>query len=175
MEYLSVSVQGPADKHIFTAITKIACDAECHILRSQGQVIGKEAAISALIEGQWNCVAKFETTLDKLSKKIGLEITIKRTDPPASTIKLLPYLAQVVALDKPDMLYNICDFFSSKGIQIESMQCDGYTSGPNNTEMLNINLSVNIISDMNIADLREQFMIFCDELNIDGILEPERR
>lgn len=175
MEYLSVSVQGAAKQHIFTAISKLAADCRCHVMRSQGQVIGQEAAVSVLVEGKWNCIAKFEAGIEKLSKKLKLEFTLKRTDPPATDQKLLPYLAQVIALDETNMLYNICNFFSEKNIQIESMQCDSYLSGPNNTPMLNINLSVNILATINLADLREQFMVYCDELNIDGILEPERR
>jgi len=175
MEYLSISVQGAASQHIFTHVSKLVAQCDCHLLRSQGQVIGQEAAMSGLVEGRWNCIAKFEAAMNKLAKKLTLDINLKRTDPPNGEAKLLPYLAQVVALDRPETLYNICHFFTARGIQIESLQCDGYVSGPNRTSMLNVNLSVNIIADINIADLREEFLVFCDELNIDGILEPERR
>ena len=175
MECIAITVQGAIDTNIFKEVTKLASKSDCHIVRAQGQVLGSETSLSCLIEGNWNHIAKVENSLETLAKKMSLSLHVKRCDPPTDAKHLLPYLAQVVALDQPDMLYNLCDFFSGKGIQIESLQSDSYKTGPNNTPMLTMNISVNIDASLSIADAREQFMLFCDELNVDGILEPERR
>lgn len=175
MEYLAITIHGSADKQIFTEVSNIASSSDCHILRSQGMVIGSDAAFNAVVEGHWNCVAKFEAAMEKLKKKFKLDITMHRTELTSNNLQLIPYVAQIIALDQPDMLYNMVHFFSGRGISIETLQCDSYRAGPTHTPMLNVNLAVNLNVDINIADLREQFMLFCDEFNIDGILEPERR
>ena len=38
--------------------------------------------------------------------------------------------------------------------------------------MLVLNMTVNIPVNMHIADLRERFTLFCDDLNLDASMEP---
>jgi glycine cleavage system transcriptional repressor len=35
-------------------------------------------------------------------------------------------------------------------------------------------MTVDVPANIHIATLREQFLIFCDELNLDGVLEPAK-
>jgi glycine cleavage system transcriptional repressor len=38
--------------------------------------------------------------------------------------------------------------------------------------MFSVHLTVDIPADIQIATLREEFMDFCDQLNLDAIIEP---
>ena len=38
--------------------------------------------------------------------------------------------------------------------------------------MFSVQATVSIPADVSIAQLREEFLQFCDHMNIDGILEP---
>ena len=40
--------------------------------------------------------------------------------------------------------------------------------------MISITQRIGIDSNTNITDFREQFALLCDELNIDGGMEPEK-
>ena len=134
-----------------------------------------ESAFSALITGNWSNIARLETALNTLASTKGLVLSIKRTQRHASSEQLLPYNVQVIALDQVGTVYNIFNFFSSRNIVIEMLHTETYVSSATNTPMLSVNLSVSLPAFTNIAELREQFLIFCDDLNIDGILEPDKR
>jgi len=38
--------------------------------------------------------------------------------------------------------------------------------------MFSVNMSIGIPSDVHIAGLRDEFMEFCDSLNLDAVMEP---
>ncbi len=175
MEYLIITIQGPQDIDIWQEITKIASDMDCHIRNAQGHKVAGENALTALISGNWNTIAKLETAINHLNSDPKLLITMKRSKPIVDQMQLLPYTVQVISLDQIGTLYHLCKFFSDNSITIENLQFDSYTSNATHAHMFSLNVSLGVSSLTNIGELREQFMIFCDELNIDGIIEPEKR
>lgn len=175
MEYLAITVLGARENHIPSSITEIVTDLDCFVSQAQCQSLGIESAFSLLITGNWNNIARLETALSNLAVNKSLLMSIKRTQRFASEHQLLPYSIQVIAIDQIGTVYNICNFFSSRNITIENLTSETYLSNTTSTPMLTVNLSVSLPSYTNIAELREQFLIFCDDLNIDGILEPDKR
>jgi len=175
MEHLVITIQAPQPIDIWQKITKMASDFDCHITHIQGQRIAGENALTALICGNWNTIAKLETELQQLKTNEDILVTLKRSEPLADQIQLLPYIVQVISLEHISTLYHICKFFNENSIAIENLQFDNYISTATNAEMFSLNVSLGIPSITNIGELRERFMIFCDDLNIDGIIEPEKR
>jgi len=100
---------------------------------------------------------------------------MKRSKLLTDQMHLLPYAVQVISLDQVGTLYHICKFFSEHGITVENLQYDSYNSNATKAQMFALNVSLGVPSITNIGELREEFMVFCDELNIDGIIEPEKR
>jgi glycine cleavage system transcriptional repressor len=47
-----------------------------------------------------------------------------------------------------------------------------YAAAHTGTPMFSVNMSVGIPSETHIASLRDDFMEFCDNLNLDAVLEP---
>lgn len=175
MEYLTIAALAPRNLHISSRITELVTDMDCFVTQAQSQSLGMEIAFSALITGNWNNIARLETALNSLASSQGMMISLKRTQRFGSETQLLPYNAMVIALDQIGTVYNICNFFTSREITIEKLNCETYLSAITSTPMLSITMSVSLPSYANIAELREQFLIFCDDLNIDGILEPDKR
>ena len=125
-----------------------------------------------LLSGSWNSIAKVEDALNMLEKKLGLLIQLKRTELPKNKSNLMPYGIQVVALDYPGIIKEISTFFSEQSINIENLQTDSYKAPHTAAPMLVLNMTVNIPISMHIADLRERFTLFCDDLNLDATMEP---
>jgi len=175
MEYLVVTIQGPQGIDIWQKITKMASDVECHIRNAQGHKLAGENALTALISGNWNTIAKLETAINQLNSESNLLVTMKRSKPITDQMHLLPYSVQVISLDQVGTLYHICKFFSEHDITIENLQFDSYTSNATKAQMFALNVSLGVPSLANIGELREEFMVFCEELNIDGVIEPEKR
>ena len=65
--------------------------------------------------------------------------------------------------------------FSKKiNINIEDMNTSSYSAAHTGTPMFAVRMTVGIPSDIQISGLREDFMEFCDSMNLDAVLEPAK-
>jgi len=48
----------------------------------------------------------------------------------------------------------------------------GYAAAHTGTPMFSVHLTVDIPASLQIALLRDEFMDFCDQLNLDAVIEP---
>src|SRR3546814_2822870 len=100
-----------------------------------------------------------------------------RTGPKPVQSNLLPYIVDVVASDKPGILFQLADFFDRQGIAIESLHCSRYRAMQTGADMFSAQVTIGVPADMHIAALRDDFLEFCDHLNLDAIMDrsEERR
>jgi glycine cleavage system transcriptional repressor len=113
-----------------------------------------------------------EDQVPELQEKLNLTITTKRTEERSANANLLPYGVDVVSLDHPGIVYSLASFFSDKNINIEDMTTGSYAAAHTGTPMFSVRMSIGIPADIHIAALRDEFMDFCDSMNIDAVLEP---
>jgi predicted amino acid-binding ACT domain protein len=102
----------------------------------------------------------------------GFKLVWYRTGPKALQSNLLPYVVEVVAADKAGILFQLADFFDRQGITIESLHSSRYRAMQTGAEMFTAQVTVGIPANMHIAALRDDFMEFCDHLNLDAIMDP---
>ncbi len=160
---------------LFKEFAQGILDSGCSILDSRMAALGSEFAAMLLVAGNWNSIAKLEGALPALQDKLNLTLTSRRAEPRAAQDNLLPYMVEVVTVDRPGILYRLADFFAKRNINIEDLYTASYTSTHSDTNMFNVNITVNVPADVHIAGLREEFLNLCDELNLDGVLEPLKR
>jgi len=170
--YLVVSVLGADKPGIANSLTAAATECNCNVVDSRMAVLGGEFAVIMMLAGSWNAIAKFETTLKSMEKKLGLLTLVKRTELPENRSNLMPYEIQVVALDSPGIIKDISTFFSTQSINIENLHTDSYKAPHTAAPMLVVNMTVNVPVSMHVADLRDRFTLFCDDLNLDASMEP---
>ena len=170
--YLVVSVLGADKPGIANDLTTVAAEHGCNIVDSRMAVLGGEFAVIMMLSGSWSSIAKFESNMSSLEKKLGLLTIVKRTEIASNKSDLMPYIIQVVAFDSSGIIKEISTFFSSQFINIENLQTDTYKAPHTGAPMLVLNMTVNIPVTMHIADLRERFTLFCDDLNLDASMEP---
>ena len=101
-----------------------------------------------------------------------MTIVAKRTEHRTPTGDTLPYAVEVVAVSQPGIVHHLASFFASRSINIEDMVTRSYSAPHTGTPMFSVNLAIGIPANMHIAMLREEFLDFCDELNLDAVLEP---
>ena len=144
----------------------------CNVEDSRMTVLGGEFSLILLVSGNWSNIAKVEAGLPKLQQDLGLVLTSRKNEARQMTANLLPYMVEVVALDHPGIVFHLANFFSSRDINIEDMVTSSYAAPHTGSPMFSMRLVVDIPSDMAIATLREEFLDFCDELNLDAVIEP---
>ena len=170
--YLVISALGADRPGIVDQLSKAVYELDCNIADSRMTVLGGEFAILLLVQGPWNKLAKLEDQIDELQQELELTIICKRTERREPGKNLLPYMVDVVSLDHPGIVYSLASFFSRRNINIEDMSTTGYAAAHTGTPMFNVHMSVGIPADIHIAALREEFMDFCDSMNLDAVLEP---
>jgi len=173
-QYLVISALGHDRPGIVKNLTRPIRDGSANILDSRMTILGGEFAILMLVEGSWDAIAKLESQLAALESKLGLTIVTRRTDLPPGQANAIPYSVNVVALDHPGIVNDLAEFFSGRNINIQDLYTDSYNAPHTGTPMFTATLIVNIPGNISIARLREEFFDFCDELNLDGILEPSK-
>lgn len=173
MEYLVISAIGPNNPNAVSELLLLAAKNDCSIEKSRLTVMGSDMALAILVSGNWNTIAKVETGIVGLKK--DLSITTRRTKsftPPGED--LLPYLVQIIAINQPSLVYEITNFFVQHTIFIDDLQTSIFPSSFGNTNMISVHMRIGVPGDISLADFRETFTLLCDELNMDGVLEPEK-
>jgi glycine cleavage system transcriptional repressor len=170
--HLVISALGRDRPGIVDQLSKGIYELDCNITDSRMTVLGGEFAILLLVEGPWNRLAKLEDQVPELQEKLDLTIITKRTGERSGNANLLPYGVDVVSLDHPGIVYSLANFFSGKNINIEDMTTSSYAAAHTGTPMFSVRMNIGIPADIHIAALRDEFMDFCDSMNIDAVLEP---
>lgn len=154
------------------AVTRRIADSGCNMVDARLSTVGRDVSVIALATGSWDSVAKLEAMLTKLEREDGFKLVWYRTGTKPVQSNLLPYIVEVVAADKPGILYQLADFFDRQGITIENLHSSRYRAMQTGAEMFTAQVTVGIPANMHIATLRDDFMEFCDHLNLDAIMDP---
>jgi len=170
--YLVLSALGEDRPGIVNNLSKVILDHGCNIEDSRMAVLGGEFAAILLVQGKWNTLAKVENALPELERQLGMTIISKRTGEHAAGANLLPYAVDVISMDHPGIVNNLAKFFSERDINIEDMNTSTYAAAHTGTPMFAVHMAIGIPADSHIAGLREEFMDYCDGLNLDAVLEP---
>ncbi|ALP52404.1 glycine cleavage system protein R [Candidatus Tenderia electrophaga] len=173
-KHLVITAVGDDRPGIVNDLTRHLLDSGCNILDSRMTILGGEFALILLLSGNWSSIAKVEETLPRVADKLGLTLNLKRTERRSPRGNLLSYHVDALAIDQPGLVHRVADFFSSRGINIETLNTDSYNAAHTGTPMFAISMTVNIPSAQSIAQIREQYLDFCDSLNMDGMMEPVR-
>lgn len=171
---LVITAVGKDRPGIVDQLSQAIMESGCNVNDSRMTVLGGEFALILLISGKWNELAKLENQLPALGDKLALAVSAKRTEQEPHHENLLTYSVDVVAMDHPGIVYKIANFFSSRNINIRELNTSSYAAAHTGTPMFTMNMIVNVPTDVRIATLREDFLDFCDGLNMDAVLEPSK-
>ena len=169
---LVLSALGKDRPGMIDEISSSVLNSGCTIIDSRMTVLGGDFALLLQVGGNWNSLAKLENQLPGLEDRLELTMISRRASEQESRGDLLPYGVDVVALDQPGIVHNLARFFSRRKINIQEMATSGYAAAHSGTQMFSVHMIVHVPASTHISTLREEFMEFCDELNLDALIEP---
>lgn len=173
-EFLVITACGDDQIGLVERFSAKITESGCNIEESRMAVLGGQFAILTLVSGPWNTLTKLEDQLETVGTQLGLTVIHKRTKERARLNPMLPYHADVVALDHPGIVHNLARFFSRRDINIEELQTDSYAAPHTGTQMFSVHITVGVPAEAHIPSLRGDFLDYCDELNLDATFEPAR-
>jgi len=168
--YIVVSLTGPDRAGIAFECARLADEAECQVKDSRMAVLGGEFCAQMLISGNWNAIAKLESSLPRVARELDFELTIRRTQLRSDTDKLIPYGVEVLSLERPGVVREVTEFFSIREINVEDLYTTCYAAMHTQAPMYSLHMTVGVPADLSIATLRNEFLEMCDELNLDAVL-----
>lgn len=174
MKYLALTLLADSNATIASEFYKLVDHCECIIIESRCDWLGNALCLHALLGGAWNAIAKMEASVSALESKYDLKLAMRRTDQRLLREPCYPYSAYVTAPATPVVVNQIVSFFTDQNIGLNEVVVNAYLAPYTQVTMLAINLSVNIPAKALISDIRDRFMLFCDDYNFDAIMGPEK-
>ena len=171
-QLIVLSAIGTDRAGVVDELSKVILDCGGNIEESRMTALGNEVAMLLLVSGNWHTLGKLEASLDKLSKERDLTITIKKTDVRKHDGKTMPYAIDVVSLDQPGIVFQLAHFFAGRNIEIADMATRSYPAAHSGSPMFAVQMNVNVPSSVHLSQLRDEFLELCDQLNLDGLIEP---
>ena len=170
--HLFISVYSTHPVSPLLSVTRRIADSGCNLVDARLTTVGRDVSVAALATGSWDAVAKLESMIERLGRDESLRIVHYRTGPKPMLSNLIPYVVEVVAADKPGILFQLADFFDKQGITVENLHSSRYKAMQTGAEMFTAQITIGVPADMHIAALRDDFLEFCDHLNLDAIMDP---
>ena len=171
-QHLAICALGSDRTGMVHELARVVAECGGNISESRMVNLGSEFAMLLLVSGNWHALAKLESELNRLSETSALTVHLKRTEPRSPRTDMLPYSIDVVCLDQNGIVSGLAGFFASRQIDIAEVSTRSYPAAHTGAPMFSVQMIVNIPSRIQVAHLREEFMEFCDSLNLDAILEP---
>lgn len=171
---LAITASGEDRVGLVEQLTNGITASGCNIEQSRMGVLGGQFALIMLVTGGEEALATLESQLARLGEELGLAIIHKWTRLREPGRPAMPYLVEVVALDHPGIVHSLASFFASHGINIEELETDSYAAPHTGTQMFAVHMTVGVPAQAQVSALRDEFFLYCDDLNLDATLEPAR-
>jgi glycine cleavage system transcriptional repressor len=171
-QLIVLSAVGTDRTGVVQDITKVILACGGNIEESRMTALGSEFAILMLVSGNWHTLNRLEKGLDKLGGDDNLTFSIRKTGERPNKDDRMPYAVDVVCLDQQGIVFGLANFFASRNIEIADVATRRYAAAHTGAPMFAVQMAVNVPGSVHLAQLREEFMEMCDQLNLDAIFEP---
>ncbi len=179
---LAITALGENHPELIIELTRAIKEARCTVLESRMTELGHDFAAHLQVEGNWNHVARLENALENLATRFSLKLHLLRaqdaqeSEPvPESDEAGLPYAIDIFATDQINNIHDLSVFLLSRDIRILDLSTSRYPAPLTGAPLFIAHLLVRIPAGTRIVSLRDEFLDFCDQMNLDAILEPVKR
>lgn len=172
-QFLVISAVGRDRPGIVNQLSDAILASGGNIADSRMSVLGGEFALILLVNGEEAAIAALENRLPAMQEQLELTLVSRRTQARAQAGGV-PYYVEVVSMDHPGIVRDVAEFFSSRNINIEELSTRTYPAAHTGTPMFALNMTISVPPSLSVSATRKAFIQFCDDLNLDGDLEPVR-
>ncbi len=171
---LIVTAIGDNGSDLFERLLRGVRESECQIRECRMTRLGGGCACFLLVHGKWNHIAKLESGL--ASMRPGERIFFQRLEAENREDDGrdgdLLYVADIVTREGSDVLDDVVAFFTHHGLGIQDLRCSSYRLPYVNAMVSTIHLLLRIPPGIAVLSLRDEFLDFCEQMQVDAIFEP---
>jgi len=173
--HLAITALGNNKINFIAELLPAIRDCKCNIIEIRASRLAQSTATYLLVQGNWNQIAKLETTLEVIQRRIDIKINTLRPESREKGKDCMPYLLETLSLNHESIVESVSSFLIDRDIEIEDITGSCYPAPYIQNPVFASKFIVLIPPQRHLLSLREEFMEFCDQLNIDAILEPIKR
>jgi glycine cleavage system transcriptional repressor len=173
-QFLLISALGADAMQLTSSLNNACQENRCAVVSSRLTRHGEFSALILQVSGNWDALVRLEGSLPALAKRQGFSVNLTRSSSQEPRPLALPYVVYVSAAYRPDILNELCQFFTDHHIDLENLTCDTYMAPQTGGTMLNATITVTLPAGTQISWLRDQFLDFADSMNLDALIEPWR-
>ncbi len=172
---LAITALGEKKPQFLAPLLVAISNCKCNLLELRASHLALSTATYLLVDGDWNQVAKLETTLEGLQTRLGIQIHSLRPEQLLTTAEYIPFTLETMSVSCNEVVKEITQFLLNRHIEIEEISASRYLTSYGNNPVFSTRFLISIPASTRLLSLREEFMEFCDNLNLDAILEPLKR
>ncbi len=172
---LAITVLGKQTTLYIADVLSAISNCRCNVVEFRNSQFPNTSAAYLLIEGNWNHIAKLESLLENLQAKLGVQFRTMRPESNSPPREVIPYSLETVSLYRDEVIHEIISFLINHNIGIEEISASRYLAHYCQNPVFSTRFIVAIPSEIHLLSFREEFLDFCDNLNLDAILEPLKR
>lgn len=172
---LALTALGANQTNFLPEIIRAISECQCKIIDIRCSRLANATAAHLLIDSNWNHIARLERMLELLESQLNINIHKLRPESQGQDRELLPYSLETVSIYQDGLLQDILAFLNARSIIIDEMTGSSYQAAYLQTQVFSTKFVLFIPAGTQLLSLREEFLDFCDQMNIDAILEPIKR
>lgn len=172
---LAITALGNNPINFIAEILAVIRDCKCNIIEIRSSSLAQSTAAYMLVQGNWNQIAKLENMLDFIGRRADIKIHTIRPEQREKDRECIPYSLETLSLDKDNVVESIVSFLLVRDIAVEEVTASSYQAPYVQNTVFSAKFIILIPPQLHLLSLREEFLDFCDQLNIDAILEPIKR
>ena len=150
-------------------------ESEGKLLECRISSMGPSSAAFLFVEGDWHKIAKLENILENFASRHHLALHFKRDKSVAHELNQLPYTVDVISADRMGLADELAKFFTERDMTILDLTANRYTAARTGLPIVSIRLTIGIPLSHRIISLRDEFLDYCDEFNLDAVMEPVKQ
>lgn len=171
-QLLAITLLGKTQPDLLRRLADQINQTGCNIVEAKQSTLGHHLGIVLLLDGNWDGIARMEQQVNRLADKFGAAVVARRTQRTPLHIDRIPYAVDLTASDKTGILSGVIQFFISRDIEVMELNARSYPAAQTGARIFSVQMTLGIPQNHHIASLRDEFMDFCDGMNLDALLEP---
>jgi len=126
--YLVISAMGTERPGIVNELTRHVSASGCNIVDSRLALFGSEFTLIMLLSGNWNAMARLESTLPQKSRQLDLVTMMKRTTVHKPVEHTRQMEAEIEVTDSAGIIGQFTQFFSDHGLALSALRSETLAS-----------------------------------------------
>jgi glycine cleavage system transcriptional repressor len=162
---------------IVKEISEVVNQSACNIEDSRMMVLGGSFAILMLVSGSDAAISALQKKEAQLSVALGAKssgtiVQMQLTAERNLVEQGRPYIIEVISLDHPGIVKELSEFVAARQINIEALNTETYAAPHTGSTMFRLEMTVNIPASVKASTFKNDLIDFCDQKNLDVVVEP---